>query len=173
MQVLSLGEHNVDPIPLSPLPSSLLLFPPFLCSPMVAAEIHDNFEVLPTTLGRIAGHYYLSHKTVGLFHRSLKTAAAKTYSHEQVLTLLCDATEYDDLPVRHNEELLNAELMRTVPWPVRGAPAEAPSPVRARALFSERLTPSRGIHPACRHTGQRALARVAACQVAPAAAGTL
>ena len=75
--------------------------------------------MVPTTLGRIAGHYYLSHKTVGLFHRSLKTAAAKTYSHEQVLTLLCDATEYDELPVRHNEELLNAELMRTVPWPVR------------------------------------------------------
>ena len=83
--------------------------------------VHDNFVVEPTTLGRIAAHYYLSHRTVGLFHSHLaSTANARSaFLPQQALTLLCDAAEYDELPVRHNEELLNAELARTVPWPVR------------------------------------------------------
>ena len=32
--------------------------------------------------------------------------------------LLPDASEYDELPVRHNEEQLNAELARLVRWEV-------------------------------------------------------
>lgn len=82
-------------------------------------ELQEAFTVAATTLGRIAAHYYLSHKTVGQFHRALTGPLAKTATLQQLLTLLCDAHEYAELPVRHNEELINAELMRSAPWPVR------------------------------------------------------
>jgi hypothetical protein len=40
----------------------------------------------------------------------------------QVLEVLCSASEYDDLPLRHNEDRLNAELSKQVwGWGVWGA----------------------------------------------------
>ncbi len=33
------------------------------------------------------------------------------------LSWMCRATEYDELPVRHNEDLVNAELSRNLPFP--------------------------------------------------------
>ena len=44
------------------------------------------------------------------------------YSVEAILRLLCAATEFSELPVRHNEEKVNAELEKSplVRWTVRG-----------------------------------------------------
>ena len=36
-------------------------------------------------------------------------------SLEELLIVLCDATEFDELPVRHNEDLLNADLAKKCP----------------------------------------------------------
>lgn len=38
---------------------------------------------------------------------------------EEVLQVLTEAKEYDELPVRHNEDLLNEELAKLCPIKVR------------------------------------------------------
>ena len=96
-------------------------------------EAHDGiFQT--TNLGRITSHYYLCYKTVGLFTRSIECIAnflssnnssstenirllnadadyAPTHNILEMCTkLLCDAYEFSEVPVRHNEDLLNAEV---------------------------------------------------------------
>ena len=74
-------------------------------------EIDDETDaVAPLFLGHVASHYYLKHETVACFARTLKPAA----SHRDVLDAVCAAAEYDEVPVRHNEDAQNAELMRAV-----------------------------------------------------------
>ncbi|KAF2761199.1 Sec63-domain-containing protein [Pseudovirgaria hyperparasitica] len=74
-------------------------------------EIHSDGDIDPTPLGRIMSYYYLSHKTI----RHLKDHATRTATFEDVLKLMSMATEYDELPVRHNEDLINAELSKNLP----------------------------------------------------------
>ena len=65
-------------------------------------------QVDATTLGRIASYYYLSHETVANFKDSLQPSMMM----EDVLSVLCYANEYEELPVRHNEDLMNADLAK-------------------------------------------------------------
>ncbi|KAK4981978.1 putative steryl acetyl hydrolase mug81, partial [Elasticomyces elasticus] len=73
--------------------------------------IHTNGDIDPTPLGKIMSYYYLSHKTI----RELVSHAKPDASFEEVLSWMCRATEYDELPVRHNEDLINAELSNNLP----------------------------------------------------------
>ena len=57
-------------------------------------------------MGRVASVYYLQHSTVALF----ATAMNARNSFEDLLEILAGAAEYDELPVRHNEDLLCADL---------------------------------------------------------------
>eukprot|EP01027_Heterolobosea_sp_BB2_P026939 GEZU01042062.1.p1 GENE.GEZU01042062.1~~GEZU01042062.1.p1 ORF type:complete len:2174 (-),score=564.16 GEZU01042062.1:67-6525(-) len=70
--------------------------------------------VTPTILGRIASYYYLSYVTARLFSNRLQSAL----DVPSLLQLLCDAKEFEELPVRHNEDKINAELSHAVPMPV-------------------------------------------------------
>eukprot|EP00455_Lapot_gusevi_P038061 TRINITY_DN4267_c0_g1_i7.p1 TRINITY_DN4267_c0_g1~~TRINITY_DN4267_c0_g1_i7.p1 ORF type:complete len:582 (-),score=192.11 TRINITY_DN4267_c0_g1_i7:80-1714(-) len=74
----------------------------------------DVNAVEPLTLGRIASFYYLKYTTVAMFHRRL----VDRMEIPAILDLLTSAAEYDDLPVRHNEEYINEELSRHVAWGV-------------------------------------------------------
>jgi len=76
-------------------------------------EVYPNGDVDPTPMGKIMSYYYLSHKTIRHLVRHAKPAA----SFQDVLSWMCRATEYDELPVRHNEDLINAELSRNLPLP--------------------------------------------------------
>jgi replicative superfamily II helicase len=70
-------------------------------------------EILsPTSFGRIASYYYLQHTTIRTFHERLNP----DMSMPELLRLLCDATEYSELPVRHNEDLMNQELESELPY---------------------------------------------------------
>lgn len=73
--------------------------------------IMPNGDIDPTPLGKIMSYYYLSHKTI----RTLVEHAKPTATFEDVLNWMCRATEYDELPVRHNEDLINAELSKNLP----------------------------------------------------------
>jgi len=43
----------------------------------------------------------------------------KATSHfRDIIQVLCNATEYSELPVRHNEDNLNAEMAEELPWKV-------------------------------------------------------
>lgn len=54
-------------------------------------------------MGHIASYYYLQHKTIKTFHEKLKGEL----SIEDLLKVLVDAEEFNLLPVRHNEDLMN------------------------------------------------------------------
>ncbi|KAL8996616.1 MAG: hypothetical protein Q9169_003898 [Polycauliona sp. 2 TL-2023] len=73
--------------------------------------LHSNGDVDSTPLGKIMSYYYLSHKTV----RHLIKHAKRDARFEDVLSWMCGATEFDELPVRHNEDLINAELSTNLP----------------------------------------------------------
>jgi antiviral helicase SLH1 len=74
-------------------------------------EVYPNGDVDPTPMGKIMSYYYLSHKTIRYLVRKAKPQAAFL----DVLSWMCRATEYDELPVRHNEDLINSELSRNLP----------------------------------------------------------
>lgn len=74
----------------------------------------DDDRVAPTTNGRIASFYYLHFTTMATFSKGMRDGLDPT----ALLRLLCAASEYADLPVRHNEDILNAELAKHVPVPV-------------------------------------------------------
>ena len=74
--------------------------------------VEPNGDVDPTPMGKIMSYYYLSHKTIRYFLRHAKHDA----EFEDVLSWVSCAAEYDDLPVRHNEDLINAELSGSLPF---------------------------------------------------------
>jgi hypothetical protein len=80
-------------------------------------EIDD--AISPTIFGRITSFYYLDYKTVGLFKRELRKEYT-TSSFSVLLRLLADAHEFDEIPVRHNEDLTNKELEMVIPVKVAG-----------------------------------------------------
>lgn len=57
-----------------------------------------------TQLGHIASYYYLQHKTIKTFHERLQGKL----SMEDLINILVDAEEFNLLPVRHNEDIMNA-----------------------------------------------------------------
>lgn len=64
-----------------------------------------------TPFGKIMSYYYLSHKTI----RYLMSHAKRQPTFQDVLSWMCSATEFDELPIRHNEDLINAELAQNLP----------------------------------------------------------
>jgi len=76
-------------------------------------ELYPNGDVDSTPLGKIMSYYYLSHKTI----RHLVKNAKRSATFADVLSWMSSATEYDELPVRHNEDLINAELSKNLPIP--------------------------------------------------------
>lgn len=74
-------------------------------------SLHPSGFIESTSLGKIMSYYYLSHKTI----RSLIKHAKKDGRFEDVLSWMCLAAEFDELPVRHNEDIINAELSRNLP----------------------------------------------------------
>ncbi|XP_060815776.1 activating signal cointegrator 1 complex subunit 3 [Bombus pascuorum] len=72
--------------------------------------IFDEEEQIlyPQSMGKIASFYYLSHHTMLMFKESLQ----EHLTLEQCLRILCNSYEYNELPVRHDEELLNEELSK-------------------------------------------------------------
>ncbi|KAK3115284.1 putative steryl acetyl hydrolase mug81, partial [Teratosphaeriaceae sp. CCFEE 6253] len=73
--------------------------------------IQSNGDVDPTPLGKIMSYYYLAHKTIRMLSKHAKPEA----SFSDALSWMTRATEYDELPVRHNEDLINAELSANLP----------------------------------------------------------
>jgi antiviral helicase SLH1 len=63
-------------------------------------------KVNPTNFGKIASYYYISHRTV----RNFCAKVTPTADLHALLRLLAEATEYDELPVRHNEDRINHDL---------------------------------------------------------------
>ncbi|XP_052868650.1 activating signal cointegrator 1 complex subunit 3 [Anopheles cruzii] len=74
----------------------------------------DNRSLMSTTMGRIASYYYLSHLTMRLFADKLH----RDCTLEELLRIMAEASEFAEHPVRHNEDLYNAELAKFCPMKV-------------------------------------------------------
>nr|XP_043640038.1 DExH-box ATP-dependent RNA helicase DExH14 [Erigeron canadensis] len=74
----------------------------------------DEDNVEPTMLGSIASQYYLKYMTISMFASNI----GPDTSLEVFLNVLSAASEYDELPVRHNEENYNEGLSAKVPYAV-------------------------------------------------------
>ncbi|CAG8485235.1 8101_t:CDS:10 [Diversispora eburnea] len=95
----------------------------------------DDNDCIPTSFGKIASVYYLSHKTIRIFRNQIHVNS----SIQDLLITLCDAEEYSELPVRHNEDLINIDLEKMLKWPVQNhLPYDNPH-VKAFLLLQARL----------------------------------
>ncbi|XP_051152610.1 DExH-box ATP-dependent RNA helicase DExH14 isoform X2 [Andrographis paniculata] len=90
----------------------------------------DEDRVEPMMLGSIASQYYLKYTTVSMFASNIE----EDTSLEVFLHILAGASEYDELPVRHNEENHNAELAQKVRYMVDKNLLDDPH-VKANLLF--------------------------------------
>ena len=70
----------------------------------VEVDPSDQLTVRPTTLGRIASYYYLKYTSVALFCAELHDVEQGPTELPILLRVLCDASEFDELPVRRKEE---------------------------------------------------------------------
>lgn len=73
-----------------------------------------NFVIMPTSLGTIASYYYLKHGTM----RILSERLTSTVKLSDVLQILTEVEEFDQMPVRHNEDAENGlVLVFSFPFP--------------------------------------------------------
>ena len=86
--------------------------------------VHSNGDVDPTPFGRVMSYYYLNHLTVRIFLFQARRSLNAKFG--DVLAWVSLATEFDDLPVRHNEDLINAELARNLPLGTEGVMDDLP-----------------------------------------------
>lgn len=66
----------------------------------------DQRTVYPTSMGKISSFYYLSHQSMRHFADHLNS----TLSLDEILRIMCDAYEFNQQPVRHNEDNYNEKL---------------------------------------------------------------
>lgn len=60
----------------------------------------DEQKLVPLALGKIASFYYLNYRTMVVFSERLKPDS----DAERLLVVLANAKEFEELPVRHNED---------------------------------------------------------------------
>ncbi|KAI9341779.1 Sec63 Brl domain-containing protein [Zopfochytrium polystomum] len=92
------------------------------------AEVTGEFFIEPTVFGKLASFYYLTHRTVGLLVRRLTEGYRPVGDSEKgerpdgdfahLLRILADVPEYEEIPVRHNEDKSNMDLEAELPVPV-------------------------------------------------------
>ncbi|KAK5082315.1 putative steryl acetyl hydrolase mug81 [Lithohypha guttulata] len=76
--------------------------------------IHSNGDVDSTPFGKIMSYYYLSHYTIKMLLANITAQPNPAFA--DCLAWVSLATEFVDLPVRHNEDLINAEMAKNLPY---------------------------------------------------------
>ena len=75
-------------------------------------KIDDKDDTIKCTfLGDLASFYYTNYRTARDFNEKLKS----NLSIFELMTILCYAKEYEGIPVRHTEDILNKELAQDLP----------------------------------------------------------
>ena len=79
----------------------------------------------PTNVGRIASRYYLSYKTIEIFHERLRNGLREA----DALDLMSRASDFAQVALRESEEAELTRLLEQVPCEVGGGVATAPGKV--------------------------------------------
>ena len=75
-------------------------------------RIDDKDDTIKCTfLGDLASFYYTNYRTAKDFNEKLKS----NLSIFELMTILCYAKEYEGIPVRHTEDILDKELAHDLP----------------------------------------------------------
>jgi pre-mRNA-splicing helicase BRR2 len=77
-------------------------------------------EMLSTELGRIASHYYVSHASVQIYNKHLRT----NVSLIDLFRIFALSDEFKYIPVREDEKVELQKIMERVPIPIRDSPDE-------------------------------------------------
>ncbi|VDK81594.1 unnamed protein product [Litomosoides sigmodontis] len=96
----------------------------------------EEQSLMPTSLGIIASVYYLDHKTVRFFVSCLTS----TSTVEDLVKVLADCPEYDEIPVRHNEDQINGQLQKIMPLKLPADAALDSSHTKAFLLLEAHLS---------------------------------
>lgn len=105
----------------------------------------DDLSLTPTTLGRIASYYYISHVTLRHFRDALKSES----SVGDLIKVVADSYEFSMLPVRHNEDQINSELAEKLPIAVDAHSMDSSNTkthLLLQAHFSRQTLPSSDYH---------------------------
>ncbi|KPI41227.1 putative helicase mug81 [Cyphellophora attinorum] len=79
-------------------------------------ESEPNGNVDPTPFGKIMSYYYLSHSSIRNFIAKARATPVGKADIGAVLSWAAQATEYDEIPVRHNEDITNASIAPNMPY---------------------------------------------------------
>ncbi|KAK8792756.1 hypothetical protein WA158_004920 [Blastocystis sp. Blastoise] len=74
----------------------------------------NELELTAVNMGMIAAYYYVQYTTIELFAQSIKPKAKR----KGLLQILCSASEFDDIIIRHNEQDTIRQDIRSLPYPV-------------------------------------------------------
>ncbi|XP_017101915.2 activating signal cointegrator 1 complex subunit 3 [Drosophila bipectinata] len=74
-----------------------------------ACVVERDGCLVPTFLGRISSYYYLSYRTMQHFLEDLQPGMGT----KEVLLAIADSYEFDQQPVRHNEDKYNEQMAET------------------------------------------------------------
>lgn len=78
------------------------------------ANKNNKVVITPTPFLEISSYYYLSHKTI----RYILNNITPKLTFKDCLKILSAAVEYNELPTRHGEELINTELSQQMRYQV-------------------------------------------------------
>ena len=79
-------------------------------------HVDESEDVLvPTPLGEVASTYYLSHLTIRHFRDRLQNQSK--FDLLDLLRLVSEASEFAEVPVRHNEDIMNKQLNSNLRFP--------------------------------------------------------
>ena len=83
-----------------------------------------------TPIGRIIASFYLRHRSASVLAEFASGAGSQSRDVRGALAAVCACAEFDELPVRHNEELSNATLADAIAsaggWPPLSAAMDDP-----------------------------------------------
>jgi activating signal cointegrator complex subunit 3 len=75
-------------------------------------KVVDNYFIETTFLGHISSFYYIKHETANFFHKTLNPKMTII----EALKCLAFAKEFDEIPLRHNEDNYNESLYKICPY---------------------------------------------------------
>ncbi|KAI6193789.1 hypothetical protein M3Y96_01056000 [Aphelenchoides besseyi] len=73
--------------------------------------IQDDYNTNPLNLGIISAYYYITYTTIELFSLSLRQRTKLS----ALLEIIANASEFNDIPIRHKEELTLMKLAEKLP----------------------------------------------------------
>ncbi|CAO3640291.1 unnamed protein product [Cunninghamella blakesleeana] len=103
-------------------------------------SIEDGFDLIPMIPGNIASYYYLRHQTVKHFHEQIHHYRSTGMDLGNILEIIGNVPEYDELPARCNEDLLNQAIEKHVPFKVKSTQNYISPHVKAFVLMQAHIS---------------------------------